>query len=190
VLFGGAFKIEVIESRPGLIVAAFTGPSASEVFQHEAGGHRWQRVPPTEKRGRVQTSTITVAVLTEPTSAQVTIPDREIEWLAVRGHGKGGQHKNVTNSAVSVKHIPTGVIAYCQSERSQHQNRASALAVLRARVWDRLQAATDAFRADARRQQVGSGQRGDKRRTIRSDGVVDHYTGQRWAFEKYVRGDW
>ena len=149
-------------------------------------------MPPTERKGRVQTSTITVAILPEPSSAEVSIPDRDIEWTACRGSGPGGQHRNKTESAVLARHKPTGLEAYCQSERSQHRNRASALAVLRARVWERLQTAEQGSRAIQRRQQVGSGQRGDKRRTIRvRDGQVhDHVTGQKWRFEDYARGEW
>lgn len=189
---GGGFDVEVVDDRPGVVVSRISGVDAALVFSNEAGGHRWQRVPPNEKRGRVHTSTVTVAVLPEPTSAEVVIRDCDIEWTAVRGSGAGGQHRNTTDSAILARHKPTGLEARCQSERSQHRNRASALSVLRARVWERQQAGLHGERAAVRRNQVGSGMRGDKRRTIRSqDGrVVDHVTGQRWNYESYVRGEW
>lgn len=160
-------------------------------FAAEPGGHRWQRVPPTEKRGRVHTSTITVAVLREPAESEVRLEERDLEWSTCRGSGAGGQHRNVTDSAVQVKHLPTGLLVRCESERSQHQNRATALALLRARLLAAEQAAADGERAEARRRQVGSGQRGDKVRTIRTqDGIVtDHQTGKKVPFREYVRGN-
>ena len=189
---GGDFEVDVIDKRSGLLVFSVEGAKSAETFANEAGGHRWQRVPPTERRGRVHTSTVTVAVLTQPTDAQVDIKEQDIEWTAVRGSGAGGQHRNVTDSAVLIKHKPTGLEARCQSERSQHQNRASAMPVLRARVWERMQSEHDKERASDRRKQVGSGMRGDKRRTIRlQDGqVVDHITGQRWTTHNYLAGEW
>lgn len=162
------------------------------MFRDEAGGHRWQRVPPTEKRGRIHTSTVTVAVLPEPENAHVRIREADLDWTVCRGSGPGGQHRNKTESAVVLVHKPTGVTVRCESERSQHQNRATAISVLRARLWQREQERLTGERGDARRSQVGSGMRGDKRRTIRvQDGVVtDHVTGKRWNYTSYERGLW
>ena len=168
------------------------GRDADDVFRDEAGGHRWQRIPPNEKRGRVQTSTVTVAVLPEPTETQVRIAPGDLEWATCRGSGAGGQHRNKTESAVQLVHRPTGVMVRCESERSQHQNRATALALLRARLWATEQEKRVGGIAASRKAQIGSGMRGDKRRTIRvQDGVVnDHVTGKRWSFRDYERGDW
>lgn len=181
-----------MDQRPGLIVAHVSGAGAWKTFQHEPGGHRWQRVPKTEKRGRVHTSTVTVAVLAEPTQVELRLPDRDLEWSTCRGSGAGGQHRNVTNSAVQVKHLPTGTLVRCESGRSQHANRAAALALLRAKLWDQKRLSAAKARATKRKAQVGSGQRGDKRRTIRvQDGrVTDHITGRSWRFKDYVRGLW
>lgn len=163
-----------------------------EVFAGEAGGHRWQRVPPTEKRGRVQTSTVTVAVMPEPTAFQFVVRDQDLEVSTCRGSGPGGQKRNKTETAVQIKHRPTGLLVRCDQERSQPQNRAMALALLRARLWALESARRGADEAEARRLQLGSGQRGDKRRTIRvrADQVVDHVTGRSWSYKAYVRGDW
>jgi peptide chain release factor 1 len=139
----------------------------------------------------VHTSTVTVAVLREPTAAEVRVDDRDLEWSTCRGSGPGGQHRNKTESAVIVKHVPTGLQVRCESERSQHQNRANALGVLRARLWEAQQAAADSARAGERKRQVGSGQRGDKVRTVRvQDGIVaDHPTDRKIPLRDYLRGD-
>ncbi len=133
-----------------------------------------------------------MAVLGEPAEAQVVIHDRDIEVSTMRGSGAGGQHRNKTDSAVRMVHVPTGIEVRCEAERSQHENRATALAVLRARLWQAQQDALHGARADDRRRQLGSGMRGDKRRTIRTqDGVVnDHVTGRQWRLKDYERGHW
>lgn len=185
------FDVELIEGRPGIIVFRVNGPKAAQLFENEAGGHRHQRVPPTERKGRVHTSTITVAVLPEPSSAQMPeIPARDIEWTATRGSGAGGQNRNKRDTAVQMRHIPSGLTIRCEAERSQNQNRVTALALLRAKLWATRSDAAANEEAALRKWQVGSGQRGDKRRTIRADGVVDHYTGKTWRFKDYVRGIW
>ena len=168
------------------------GTSAAEVFRDEAGGHRWQHVPPNEKRGRVHTSTVTVAILPEPTDAEVKLRDEDLEWSYCRGSGKGGQHRNVTDSAVQLRHLPSKTMVRCESERSQAQNKRSAIAMLRARLWAVQHEAVVGERDEVRRQQVGTGMRGDKRRTVRvQDGQVhDHVTGRRWRFKDYARGEW
>jgi peptide chain release factor 1 len=173
-------------------VLRVSGPGAERTFADESGGHRWQRVPPSDKRGRVQTSTITVVVLPEPTPLEVKIDERDLEWSTCRASGDGGQHLQKTESAVQLRHRPSGIAVRCESERSQHQNRATAMAVLRARLHARALEAHRAERDAARRAQAGSGERGDKRRTIRAqDGfVTDHVTGRRWSYRDYVRGHW
>jgi len=173
-------------------VLCISGSGATALFAGEAGGHRWQRVPETEKRGRVQTSTITVAVLEEPKHAELTIRPDDVDIETMRGSGAGGQHRNKTDSAVRARHRPTGIEVRCESERSQHQNRELAMRVLAARVAERARSAAQGERAADRRRQVGSGMRGDKRRTIRTqdDQVTDHVDGRTWRFKAYARGDW
>lgn len=184
--------VELADQRPGLIAFRVIGAGAASTFASEPGGHRWQRVPPTEKRGRVHSSSITVAVLPEPTAAEVALNDRDLEITCCRGSGPGGQHRNMTSSAVQVKHIPTGLLVRAESERSQRQNKETALALLRARLWRAQQEAQDAARAADRKAQVGVGARGDKRRTIRvqDEQVHDHVTGRRWRLKDYLRGEW
>jgi peptide chain release factor 1 len=169
-----------------------SGKGAAALFAGESGGHRWQRIPPNERRGRVHTSTITVAVLTEPREHEVVLRPGDLEIERMRGSGAGGQHLQKTDSAVRIRHVPTGLSVRCESERSQSSNQATALAVLRARLLDWQRTAADRARADDRRRQVGSGQRGDKRRTIRTqdDHVFDQVDGRSWSYKRYVRGDW
>ncbi len=189
---GGVFSLEIVEQRRGLVVFRVAGPGAVEQFRDEPGGHRWQRVPPDEKRGRVHTSTITVAVLPEPSEAQVFIAERDLDWSTCRGTGSGGQKRNKTESTVLLTHRPTGLQARCETARSQQYNRVMALSLLRTRLWALERSRLHGERAADRRQQVGSGMRGDKRRTIRcQDGQVhDHVTGRRWELKGYLRGEW
>jgi peptide chain release factor 1 len=181
-----------VEARRGLVVCRVTGARAEAAFRDEAGGHRWQRVPPGEKRDRVHTSTITVAVLPEPAAVDVHIADGDLTWSTCYGTGPGGQKRNKTESTVLLTHRPTGLQVRCETSRSQQANRITALALLRARLWQREKTRLDDARATQRRDQVGSGMRGDKRRTIRcQDGtVVDHVTGRRWELRAYMRGQW
>ncbi len=169
-----------------------TGKGARALFEGEAGGHRWQRIPETEKRGRVHSSTITVAVLDEQAASELVIRDEDLEWTTCRSPGKGGQHVQKTDSAVQVTHLPTGVQVRSHGDRSQHNNRLDALAKLRAKLEGAQRDGARAARAADRRDQVGSGMRGDKRRTIRvqDDSVVDHLTGRTWRFRDYQRGAW
>ena len=168
------------------------GKGARALFEGEVGGHRWQRTPPTEKRGRVHSSTITVAVLDEQAEATLVIAEADLEWSACRSPGSGGQNVQKTDTAVRVKHVPTGITVRAHEQRSYHANRATALERLRERLLAAQREAATTARATERRLQVGSGMRGDKRRTVRvqDDSVVDHATGRTWRYREYARGDW
>lgn len=173
--------------RPGFLLFRVESDTA---FVHEAGGHRWQRAPKNDKRGRVHTSTVTVAVLKELTDAEVHIDPGDIEEKFVRGTGAGGQHRNVTDTCVQLTHKPTGIQIRCDGGRSQWANRQTALSLLRCRL---LEAEEDRARAKhraTRKSQVGTGMRADKRRTvaIQRDQVVDHVTGKSTTTKKYLRG--
>ncbi|MBS2014728.1 MAG: PCRF domain-containing protein [Deltaproteobacteria bacterium] len=174
------------------MVVRVSGEGAARAFAEEGGGHRWQRIPPNERRGRVHTSTITVAVLPDDASARVHIDPADLVWRATRGSGAGGQKRNKTSSAIDLVHTPTGVSVHCETERSQHRNRAIARERLAARLDEVARKETHDMRAQDRRAQVGSGMRGDKRRTVRcQDGtVVDHPTGRSWRLKEYLRGEW
>ena len=148
------------------VVLRFEGAGVYGQLKFESGGHRVQRVPVTETQGRIHTSACTVAVLPEPDEAEeVQINPADLRIDTYRASGAGGQHINKTDSAVRVTHIPTGIVAECQDDRSQHRNKAKALAVLGARIRDKEKAARQAKEAATRRSLVGSGDRSDRIRT-------------------------
>jgi peptide chain release factor 1 len=140
----------------------------------------------------VHTSTITVAVLPEPTTRELLVPDSELEILACRGSGPGGQHRNKISSAIQIKHLPTGIMVRSEGERSQFQNKAAALAVIRSRLWAAMQHREAGDLNSLRKSQLGSGMRGDKRRTIacQRGTVDDHVTGKSWQLNDYLNGNW
>lgn len=185
-------SVETVDKRPGICVLRVLGTLADGVFANESGGHRWQRIPPTERNGRVQTSTITVATFPEPTEAQFEVKPSDLDWKMTRGSGPGGQHRNKVESCVVLTHRPTGITVRCENERSQYRNKQTALAILTARLYARDAEAKQNADSLSRRSQVGTGQRGDKRRTIRvRDGRVhDHVTGAEWQYARYVKGEW
>lgn len=185
------FSCELACSRPGYAALRISGKNAKRLFANESGGHRWQRVPPTEKHGRRHTSTVTVAVMEEPGKADLHIKESDLDWKMCRGSGAGGQHRNVTDSAVQLTHKPTGTRVRIESERSQPRNRETALAILRARLKQLAQDSLDAKNSSKRKEQVGSGMRGDKVRTIRTqDGkVTDHRTKKKIPLRKFLKGE-
>lgn len=147
-------------------------------------------MPPTEKRGRVHTSTVTVAVLDEPAEHELVIDPRDLKESFTRGSGKGGQHRNKTDTCVILEHVPTGIQIRVDGGRSQHINRQTAMQVLRARLRDAQRSAALGSRNADRRAQVGSGMRGDKVRTValQRDNVTDHALGRSMDARSYLRG--
>jgi len=187
---GGVFDLEILEEREGFIAFRVTGKNAKKAFAKEAGGHRWQRVPPTEKRGRRQTSTVTVAVLPEPSQKEQRIESCDLEWTFYRSSGAGGQHRNKTDSAARVKHLPTGIVARAENDKSQHINKENALVALRAKLWSVQREKSLNKRNSKRREQVGSGMRGDKIRTVSvfNDVVHDHIANKKIPYKRYIKG--
>lgn len=148
------------------LVLRVEGDGVYARMKFESGGHRVQRVPATEAQGRIHTSACTVAVMPEPDeAAQITLDPAELRIDTYRSSGAGGQHINKTDSAVRITHLPTGLVAECQDDRSQHRNKAKALAVLQARLRDRERSAREAQEAATRKALVGSGDRSDRIRT-------------------------
>ncbi len=177
------WQVEIISANEGEhggykeVIARIIGDGAYGRFKFESGGHRVQRVPETESQGRIHTSACTVAVMPElPEAEMPEINAGDLKIDTFRSSGAGGQHVNTTDSAIRITHLPTGIVVECQDERSQHKNKATALAVLGARIHAAEMAKRNAAEASTRRNLLGSGDRSDRNRTYNfpQGRVTDH----------------
>lgn len=192
------FKVEIInENETGLggykeITFLVTGKGAYSRFKFESGTHRVQRVPDTESSGRIHTSTATVAVLPEAEDVEIDLDMNDVRVDTFRASGAGGQHVNKTSSAIRLTHIPTGIVVECQNERSQLQNKETAIKVLKSKLYEMEEAKKHKEISDARKLQVGSGDRSEKIRTYNypQGRITDHRIGLTiYQFDNFLNGD-
>jgi len=193
---GWGFSIlDASESGAGgykTVVAEIKGDGAYNAFQNESGVHRVQRVPSTERQGRVHTSTASVAILPIVEAKEVDIKDNDLEVTFSRAGGPGGQNVNKVESAVRITHKPTGIVVSCREERTQHANRDKAMEVLRAKLFEIQKTQAVGSVDQIRKEQIGSADRSEKIRTYNfpQDRITDHRIGKKWGnIEKIMEGN-
>ncbi len=190
-------KVEILSSSPSEVggfkelIFSVSGKDCWSRFRFESGGHRVQRVPTTESQGRIHTSAATVAVLPEGEDVEIDFHESDLKIDTYRSSGPGGQNVNKVSSAIRITHMPTGLIVQCQDESSQHKNKAKALRILKARLYDIEMSQRKKERADERKSQIGSGDRNMRIRTYNypQNRITDHRIKTNYSLEMIINGN-
>ena len=191
------WKLEIMDMSPtelgGFkeIILGLEGDAVFRHIQHESGGHRVQRVPETEAKGRVHTSAATVAVMAEPEDVEIDLKPEDYTIERMRASGPGGQHVNKTSSAIRLTHPATGIVVSCQDEKSQHKNMAKAMRVLKSRIYEVKREEENRKRSSERRDKIGSGDRSERIRTYNfpQNRLTDHRINQNFNLENVIAGN-
>ncbi len=192
------WNVEVMEAAPGTVggykemTMAIKGDAVFKHLQYESGGHRVQRVPETESQGRIHTSAATVAVLPEADDVEVNINEQDLRIDTYRSSGPGGQSVNKTSSAIRITHLPSGVVVSCQDEKSQHKNKAKALRILSAKLYEMEARKRNEARSSTRKALIGSGDRSQRIRTYNypQNRLTDHRIGLTlYCLDKVLQGE-
>jgi peptide chain release factor 1 len=164
------------------IIFELKGQGVHNSMKYEGGVHRVQRIPKTEKQGRVHTSTVTVAVLPKPKKTEININPSELKITTCKSSGPGGQYVNKTESAIRILHIPTGIVVFSQTERNQMQNKENAMSILAAKLFEKKEQEQQSQITGARKEQIGWAKRAEKMRTYNfpQDRITDHRIGKSW----------
>lgn len=190
-----AEEIDINETELGGIkevVFSISGKGAYSKLKYESGVHRVQRVPETESQGRIQTSTVTVAVLPEAVDVEINIDEKDLKIDTYRSSGAGGQHVNKTESCIRMTHLPTGIVVTCQDERSQLKNREKAMKVMKSRLYDYYNSQYQSEYAENRKNQIGTGDRSERIRTYNfpQGRITDHRIGfTAYNLDEFMLGD-
>ena len=190
-MLGGCFSFDILNESEGFVRVKVSGKGSKDLYRWESGGHRIQHISPTDSKKRVHTSTITVAVLYETVKTEFELNEEDLEIKCCRGSGSGGQNRNKRDTAVIIRHLPTGETVRSENQRSQLQNKMAAMELLKQRLTESLD--KKAFNAQSAKvkEMVGSGERGDKIRSVQVQNgiVVDHIRNKRTDVKSYFKGD-
>jgi peptide chain release factor 1 len=194
---GMGWKVEIMDASPTELggfkemILGLEGEGVFRLLQYESGGHRVQRVPETEAKGRVHTSAATVAVMAEPEDVEIDLKPGQYTIEKMRASGPGGQHVNKTSSAIRLTHLATGIVVSCQDEKSQHKNMAKALRVLKGRLYEAKRQEEHRKRSTERRSKIGSGDRSERIRTYNfpQNRLTDHRVNQNFNLESAIAGN-
>lgn len=187
-----AFDSIITDCRNGYVSIRIEGENAKKIFEKESGAHQYHRVPPTENRGRVHTSVVKVSVLEIQPITQFQLNSKDIEIKTTRSSGNGGQAINKLETAVIMKHIPTGMVVRCETERSQYQNKMIAYEILQSKLRNSQQREYQSNIDSQRKEQMGTGQRAEKIRTytLKHNMAIDNRTGEKFCLKDWLKGKW